>query len=250
MELDNFKYNLTALKKCDQTWDEMKPIFGGRLCAKCDKKIIDFSKMTHSEIAFYMANRSEPICGFYLPEQLPQMTKKKINLPIVVGLSTLLTTSQVYTQTTEIAKSKSYQTNEQKLNDFDAINKTKKTASIDTVYIHGKIQTFDSVTMKVEPIGFASIIIKGTKLGVAANENGEFLLRFHPTKDSGTLTLLLGAVTFKAKQVEIEYTDQPQIDLGIISMQKDTDIIEYYVVTKKRSKLGKLWLKITKPFRK
>ena len=44
-ELENFRNSLKRLNRCDQFWDEMKPNKSGRLCAKCDKTIIDFSKM-------------------------------------------------------------------------------------------------------------------------------------------------------------------------------------------------------------
>ena len=250
MELDNFKYNLTALKKCDQVWDEMNPVLGGRHCSKCDKKIVDFSEMTHSEIALYMANRSTPICGFYLPEQLPQFAKKKSILPATLGLSTLLTTSVIYGQTNVIPKSETYQTDSYKITDLKNKSKAENVKPIDTIIIKGKIQSIDTATKKVESVGFAYIIIKGTKIGVSANENGEFILPFHPINDSGTLSLLLGAITYKAKQLDIQYKDQAQIDLGMITMVKESNIISYYVITKKRTKLGKLWRKITKPFRR
>jgi hypothetical protein len=249
MELDNFRYNLTALKKCDQVWDEMNPVLGGRLCGKCDKKIVDFSKMTHSEIAFYMADRNEPVCGFYLRDQLPQFAKNKYTLPATLGLSTILTTSTIFGQTNTITKPETYQTDNTKIIDAAIISKIENEKPTDTIFIKGKIQSIDTTTKKVEPVGFVSIIIKGTKIGVAANKNGEFILRFHPTNDSGTLSLILGSISYKSKQVDIEYKDQPQIDLGIITMQKDDNIIEYYVIVKKRTKLGKLWKKIKKFFR-
>lgn len=249
MELDNFKHNLSNLKKCDQVWDEMNPVLGGRLCTKCDKKIIDFSEMTHSEIAFFMAESNEPVCGFYLPEQLPQFAKKKSILPTTLGLSTLLTTSVIYGQTNTVTKSETYQTSNNKVIDLTTIPKTENIKPIDTIYIKGKIQSFDTTSKKIEPVGFASIIIKETNIGVAANESGEFILRFHPIKDSGTLSLLFNAIAYKGKQVDIGYKDKTQIDLGTITLQKDTDFIEYYVIIRKRTKLGKLWRKITKPFR-
>ena len=250
MDLDNFKHNLSNLKKCDQVWDEMNLILGGRLCAKCDKKIIDFSEMTHSEIAFFMSERNEPVCGFYVPEQLPQFAKKKSILSATLGLSTLLTTPLIYGQTNTITKSETYQTANYKTIDLTNLPNSENIKQIDTIFIKGKIQSIDTTSKKIEPVGFASIIIKGTKIGVAANENGEFVLCFHPIKDSGTLSLLLGAITYKAKQIDIEYNDKTQIDLGIITMLKDNVTFEYYVITKKRTKFEKFWRKITKPFRR
>ena len=250
MDLDNFKHNLSNLKKCDQVWDEMNLVLGGRLCAKFDKKIKDFSVMTHSKIDFFMADRNEPVCGFYVPEPLPQFAKKKSILLATLGLSTLLTTSLIYGQPNTITKLETYQTTKYKTIDLTNLPNSENIKKIDTIFIKGNIQSIDTYSKKNEPVGFASIIIKETKISVTANESGEFVLCFHPIKDSGTLSLLLAAKTYKTKQVDIVYNDKTQIDLGTITMLKDIVTFECYVFTKKRTKFEKFWQKITKPFRR
>jgi hypothetical protein len=206
--------------------------------------------MTHSEIAFYMADINKPVCGFYLPEQLPHFTKKKNIITTTLGLGTLFTTTVIYGQTNTIIKPQTYQSENNKTKDVTTILKTENIKKVDTIFIKGKIKSIDSLTKEVETIGFASIIIKEMKIGVSANEKGEFKLPFHPLKDSGIITLSLGAVAYNAKQIDVEYKDQTEIDLGIITMQKNLNIIEYYVIVRKRTKLGNLWRKITKPFRR
>ncbi|HEY0610170.1 MAG TPA: hypothetical protein VGD35_10955, partial [Chitinophaga sp.] len=90
MELEDFKHSLKRLQKCDQIWDEMKPVDGGRHCQKCSKRIVDFSRMTYTEMALFRSEQAGPTCGFYLPEQLPQYNYRAETLPTVVGFTALL----------------------------------------------------------------------------------------------------------------------------------------------------------------
>ncbi len=55
---------------CGQNWLEMSPIEGGRICGKCEKKIIDFSKMSWKEIENIQLQNDNSICGMYNPKQL------------------------------------------------------------------------------------------------------------------------------------------------------------------------------------
>lgn len=64
------KVNLKAIKKCDQIWDEMKPIPGGRQCQLCQKKITDFREKSLKEIAEIHVYSDEPVCGIYTEHQL------------------------------------------------------------------------------------------------------------------------------------------------------------------------------------
>jgi hypothetical protein len=57
-------------KHCGQNWLEMSPIEGGRICGKCEKKIIDFSKKSWKEIENIQLQNDNSICGMYNPKQL------------------------------------------------------------------------------------------------------------------------------------------------------------------------------------
>lgn len=249
MELDNFKYNLSKLKKCDQYWDEMPSVLGGRHCSKCDKKIVDFSSMTFSDIAIYMSESIEPVCGFYRPEQLEQTKVSKNQIPIVIGLTTLLTASTV--SKAEII----YNQTEQKVIDNKAVNDERTEQSslevkyIDTVYVIGNIQTYDTTKKMNVPIPYATVIIKGTKSGVLTMDNGDFSLRYIPTVDTGNFYLTISSIGFQTKEIEVNFNKQANIDLGVIKLNQ-VEVIEFWVTTKKRSKWNRFWRKITKPFRR
>jgi hypothetical protein len=251
MELENFKYNLSRLKKCNQYWNEMKPVTGGRLCNKCEKKIVDFSHMSFTEIAFYMSESKEPVCGFYRPEQLEQIKSYKTQLPLAIGLTTLLTTSTVLKA--ENIHHRTEQNVIEKKSLQNAASETSHTGDnylTDTVYFIGNIQSFDTTKKMNMPVSYASVIIKGTKTGVSTMENGDFKLPYLPTYEICKIYLTVMSVGLETKEIEINYSGQKQLELGSIILNAyEGNLSEFWVTTKKRSALGRFWRKITKPFR-
>lgn len=250
MELENFKYNLSRLKKCNQYWDEMAPFAGGRLCGKCDKKIVDFSNMSFTDIAIYMSESKEPVCGFYLPEQLQQTKPAKSKLPLAWGLTTLLTASalakaeKVYPQTEQTAETQPVQDSK------SGLSWPGNASTIDTLYLAGTVQGFDSLKGMNVPVSYASVMIKGTSAGVVTMDNGIFRLPYVPASGSEKFYLAINSVGFETKEIEVVYTGQKQIDLGAITLdQYPGEIIEFIVTVRKRKPLKRFWRRITKPFR-
>lgn len=245
MEFDNFKPQLQRLKKCDQVWDEMTPVSGGRQCAKCDRRIVDFSRMNHREIAFFMAEQEAPVCGFYLPEQLPQHQNKKFLWPMSIGVSALLAsfshavaapvTNEVY-----VAPA-----------DKTANSPTETSIKTDTVIITGTIQTVNSLSGKIETLPGTTILIKGTKTGTYANENGDFRLAGVPEND--TITLVFSFVGFEKKEITLTNIHlQEAIHLGNIAMIQvvPTEATAFYVNFTSYPRKTTFWQRLTKPFRR
>jgi hypothetical protein len=251
MELDNFKYNLLRLKKCEQYWDEMTPVTGGKLCGKCDKKIVDFSNMTFSDIAFFMSESKEPICGFYKPEQLNQISFSKGKLPIALSLTTLLAASTI-----SKAQKIGIQTEQTVAQNILVQDTTIETSTLnlkqegDTVYFVGNVQYFDTTKQVNAPVSYASVIIRGSRTGVATMVDGNFKLNYMSTADSEKVYIVISSIGFETKEIEMVLHGQNQIDLGNIILEEyKGEITEFWVSARKRSKLNKFWRKITKPFR-
>ena len=55
---------------CDQNWLEMTPTNGGRICEKCNKRIVDFSKMNWAQIERIQNQNNNAVCGMYNHKQL------------------------------------------------------------------------------------------------------------------------------------------------------------------------------------
>ena len=249
MENENFKNSLKRLKKCDMYWDEMKPNANGRLCQKCDKTIVDFSNMSFTEIALKMSETSQSTCGFYLPEQLEEIRRSKNNIPLSIGLTTLIaTTSLANSEKKELEKhitlndSKNKMHNEHYIEHHKIIN--------DSILISGRIEYYDSISKKKLTDSYANVFIKGTKIGAGTNEYGTFKIKYLPNIKNEKIQLIITALGFRQQTIEIKFDDKNNINLGIILL-KENELISFYVttVTKKRNLFGRLIRKITKPFR-
>lgn len=62
---------ITIPKPCHEDWNQMTPEAKGRLCDKCCKVVVDFTKKTVSEITdFLNANAGNRICGRFKTEHI------------------------------------------------------------------------------------------------------------------------------------------------------------------------------------
>jgi hypothetical protein len=250
MELENFKYNLSKLKKCNQYWDEMIPMEGGRLCAKCDKKIVDFSTFTFTDIAHFYSETKEPICGFYLPEQVKAFNNLKSSLPLALGLSTLIATNTSANSSVVDSANQILSNRKHTLNTNPNYKIPNKAALTDSIFIKGVVYILGEDNVSKVPISYASIIVKGTKIGTVANNDGAFSLRYLPLPTDAQITIIISSVGVVSKELTLNITDTINFNLGeILFKKRDTEIISFWVTTKKRSKLSKFWRKITKIFR-
>lgn len=250
MDIENFKHNLKSLKKCNQYWDEMKPIPGGRLCAKCDKKIVDFSGKTYSEIALIMAESQEPVCGFYLPEQLPQL-QRNTKLPIAIGMSALMTSTSVSAQPPVLLnRIESNISANESASHVDTPNYTAQDKLNDSVLIKGVVKYLDAATQETGPVPYAAVLIKGTNLSVTCNEHGAFELNYLPTAESDSINIRIASVGLMSTEVAINFVDSSVYDLGEITLNRyDGELIEFYVIAQ-RPWYERLWYTMKRPFLK
>ena len=62
---------ISIRKPCHENWNEMTPKEKGRLCDKCCKVVVDFTKKTTSQIVEFLETRSaEKVCGRFRAEQV------------------------------------------------------------------------------------------------------------------------------------------------------------------------------------
>lgn len=62
---------ITIPKPCHENWNEMSPKAQGRLCDKCCKVVVDFTKKTTNQIVEILQARSgQKVCGRFRSEQV------------------------------------------------------------------------------------------------------------------------------------------------------------------------------------
>jgi hypothetical protein len=74
--------NISVPTPCHEKWEDFTPATGGRHCSSCDKVVVDFSKMSDSDIIEFFKQRNMGACGRFRPDQLrdyslPQNEKRR-----------------------------------------------------------------------------------------------------------------------------------------------------------------------------
>ena len=164
-------------KHCLQNWLDMNHTNGGRICGQCDKKIVDFSKMSWIEIENLQRQNNNTVCGMYNQKQLdnwgqeiPTHKDSLLKVAAITGL-TISLTLPTYAQT---------------------INTT------DSVVIKGKI--IDE--KDGEGLPWAKVILKNSKVGTTTDIDGNFklIVRSIPTLPL-TDTLEVNYIGYIKKQI-------------------------------------------------
>ncbi|MGZ8559315.1 MAG: carboxypeptidase-like regulatory domain-containing protein [Chitinophagaceae bacterium] len=184
---------------CPENWDEMKqvdkarqdhPVGRGRFCGSCQKQVIDFTSMSDEQLAAFFKKPTQSlsmdgsVCGRFLHYQLDRnidIPKKRIPwvkyffqfaLPAFLVSSKAVAQGKVrmLTGTTVVISN-------------PVIEKTENiiAAHIEKV-LWGRV-----IDDNNEGIPYASVFIKGTTIGVAADNAGNFSLKYSGVEDSVVL---------------------------------------------------------------
>jgi len=183
----------------------MTPGDKGRFCDSCQKTVVDFTSMSDMQlIAFFKKPSTGSVCGRLYNEQLErdfEIPRKRIpwmkyflQLIIPAFLFTSKAKAQgkirVMGDTTVLVDSNKTRKNiNESCNIQPEINKPKK--------VTGKL-----VDEKGEAISNATVVIKGTRSGVAADANGNFHIGFFA--DRSPATLVFSGVGFETKEITID----------------------------------------------
>ncbi len=200
---------------CHENWNNMQPSEQGRFCLSCQKQVVDFSAMTDEELFNFFAKRTDQnICGRAMPDQLnaaisKPVEHKKKRFWYIHYLSTL----------------------------FLFINKSEAQAQVKppvtttpvpvdkTVWL-GKMLAVPAITSprtitgKItgpngEAVAFASILVKGTKNGVAADARGNFSI----TVTQNDKLLQVSAIAYESLEISIFKLDSISISLRRSAME-------------------------------
>jgi hypothetical protein len=199
-------------KHCGQNWLDMAPAQGGRICRQCEKKIIDFSKSSWTEIAQLQHQHNNGLCGMYNPKQLENWGRE-----VPGPMNSLLKVAAITGLSVSFAIA-SYGQND-----------------TDSLVIEGRV--IDGETG--EELPFAHVRLKCNDVQAVADLDGNFKLVL---KNSSTTpiadTLEINSVGYPQKQVvfkDLKHLDDPQNDIPLkngkleIILSSESEIIAFYV---------------------
>jgi len=173
------RVNLKALKRCDQVWEEMQPIKGGRLCELCNNKITDFRQKSLKEIAQAHVFSDKPVCGLYTENQLNNV-ENEVEVESVPWWNSIKTgylslASFLLTLTTSAQDSNAVPKIKIEQGISQSLDSTITQEMLNNKYIiRGRVTDIHN-----DPLEFANVVLKSkTDIlhGVTTNKNGEYNL--------------------------------------------------------------------------
>ncbi len=199
------KLQLSIPEPCHENWHNMAPTDQGRFCNTCAKEVVDFSMMTDTEILNYFTTlTNEKVCGRALPSQLdrtitwPKETKKRLfwYWNYIVMFFMFFAKPSV-----SKAQGNVQCVTEAQLNSIKAINinnaltcKVGEPVKIGSRVINGKVTDIDG-----NPVSFATILLKNSKVGVSADAEGKYSIKVNSKSD----TLEISAAGFERKIINL-----------------------------------------------
>lgn len=211
------KYQITIPKPCHENWSKMSQTQKGKFCKSCSKEVVDFTKLSVSEISRKVL-KEENLCGRFKATQLNTEieTIKKSNVSKIAAslalVSAIAVSEPVFSQS--------------KKDTIDVLNYQKG-----KVYIENdSIEKFISIKGKIKDISGdlpgVNIHLKGTKIGAQTDFDGNFSIKI-PNKKRKSPILVISYLGYKTQVVAVLSIKKPLI----IEMEEDDVVLGEIVTT-------------------
>ncbi|PQJ73427.1 carboxypeptidase-like regulatory domain-containing protein [Polaribacter butkevichii] len=204
------QFDLSIKTPCLEKFDNFTKTNNGGFCNSCNKEVIDFTKMTSQQIIEYFKKPKNGTCGVFNKMQLTSYQEKTLpknrwQFRALAGLGlsiiSLFPINEMKAQE---------QKNKTEIHKNTLTNKVVSTEKQEAQIVKGIISDEDGV------LPGASIVLKGTTIGVATNFDGEFTFPKPLQKGDVLLVSYLGYQTeilvIKEKQLNINYNLELKLD--------------------------------------
>jgi hypothetical protein len=242
---------ITIPQPCHEGWTQMTPAAQGRHCAACDKVVVDFKRMTDTEVVRWLQHRpSGSTCGRFATQQL--------NRPLLVPPPPALRWQQWVAATVAIVGLRTGAAPEAQAQ--RPIPTQQHVITMGMVAVPRQIELFpanlpptvvrgivlDSASR--QPLPGVSVLVAGTTRGASTDTEGKFELNLPAEFREAELIQLefssIGYVTerrfFNPRRAErISIGLAPDVKGRFISTDADRTTSRYT-----------LWQRVTRPFRR
>ncbi|WP_233270056.1 carboxypeptidase-like regulatory domain-containing protein [Polaribacter sp. L3A8] len=231
------QFNLSIKTPCSEKFNNFTKTNNGGFCNSCNKEVIDFTKMTSHQIIQYFKKPKNDTCGVFNKTQLTSYQEKTIpknrwQFRTLAGFSlsiiSLFSINEIKAQE---------QKNNTEIHKNILTNKIVSTEQQKPQIVKGVISDADGV------LPGASIVLKGTTIGVVTNFDGEFT--FPKPLQKGDI-LMVSYLGYKTENVFIK---ENKLDIKLnynLELKLDSCIIMGKVATKEVFKTKRsLWRKLT-----
>jgi CarboxypepD_reg-like domain len=189
---------LSIPEPCHEGWHNMTPSEKGRFCGSCQKEVIDFTGMTDAELfAFFAQKHTGSVCGrthigqLDTPIAKPLVHKKKRFWYLQYAATFLLLLTKPGGAK---AQAKPPVTTAPTKPTRVTMGMVFRQPIVAERLVFGKIQTENG-----DPVPYASIRIKGTPNGVAADAEGKYQLKI-----KGSAILTISSASYNSKEIIVQ----------------------------------------------
>jgi len=191
---------------CHEKWNNMTPVEKGRFCGSCQKQVVNFANMNDEQVvAFFKRQTTGSVCGRFMQDQLDrriEIPKKRIPwvkyffqfaLPAFLLTKKASAQGEVKVLTGDtIVMAVSSNTDASK-NVADVEQKREK-------IIRGRV-----IDETDRGIPYATIFIKATTIGVAADSTGNFAIKYSGREQ--TVLLVSSSIGFKETETIVNLNE-------------------------------------------
>ena len=210
------KFKLNIPEPCHEDWQQMSPTQKGKFCANCQKEVIDFTKLSATEIA-RKTKKATQLCGRFTSTQLEQeyvsaSQNSLSRLGIALGLGSIIAVAQPSfaqekrpTQES-VLNLNSENEEEEKIDVVEALNNKMPICGFDEVII-----ITGNVTEETGlPLPGVNIIQQNTSNGTQTDFDGNFSIEISEEDFENEVFLQFSYVGFETVQVKINSEEKNQ----------------------------------------
>ncbi len=203
---------------CHEDWNTMTPTQQGKFCSNCNKQVVDFSLMSDNQVLNFLSHQSGKLCGRFDAEQLQRplietKIKKKKSWWMALTMPLLFLFDRGEAQENNYVK---VDTTVSPINKQPEILGKLIYQPTKEITVTGKV-----VDENNNAIPFVTIMQKGSRNAVAANSEGEFLIRINNERNNLT-TLIASAVGHENVEKLVKSTQGDSIIIIMNNANYDT----------------------------
>ncbi|MAQ39838.1 MAG: hypothetical protein CMH15_02105 [Mesonia sp.] len=194
------KFKLNIPKPCHEDWQQMSPTQKGKFCASCRKEVIDFTKLSSTEIARKTKNATQ-LCGRFTQSQLKQeyvsTSQNRLNrLGIALGLGSIVAIAQPGFAQKKNAKEVKVQTQK----DYQLQGEVALTTQAnDSISINGIVKDEDGT-----PLPGVNVVQQNTTNGTHTNFVGNFSINISEEDFNSEAYLIFSFVGMQQAVIRIQ----------------------------------------------
>ncbi|MBE7171097.1 MAG: carboxypeptidase-like regulatory domain-containing protein [Williamsia sp.] len=229
---------LHVKEPCHENWNAMSPVQQGRFCQSCAKQVVDFSRMSDSQILDVLSKAAGNTCGRFMHDQLERpMVKepKEISYfvkPYKIALSSLV--PLLIVSVSAACQDKEVMGKPAIAREAPPVPKLMGDVVVvksSAIMIQGRVLSENGIAIKE-----ATILLKGTKTSALSDNAGSFSLS--PKIANQTSKLQISCIGYETQEIEV---NSNHTDPVIVKLKPEEIVVLGYGTIKARH------VKVVKP---